>query len=146
MSPTPQDGRPNLFPALRYQDAPAAIEWLVKAFGFEKQFVVTCPDGTIAHAQLKLGPGVIMLGTVKHDVFGSKTPREAGCITQSVYVHIPDIDAHHERSLDAGAEIVSPLKDTDYGSREYSARDPEGHVWHFGTYYPEDQSSADVPS
>jgi uncharacterized glyoxalase superfamily protein PhnB len=127
----------KLIPTMRYQDAPAAIDWLVKAFGLEKQLVIPNPDGTIAHAQLKFGPDFIMVGSSKEDVLGMKSPRELGGVTQSIYFYLPDIDAHHARATAAGAEIVIALKDTEYGSREYSARDPEGHLWHFGTYLPE---------
>jgi uncharacterized glyoxalase superfamily protein PhnB len=127
----------KIIPTLRYQDAPAAIDWLVKAFGLEKQLVIPNPDGTIAHAQLKFGPDFIMVGSSKEDILGMKSPRELGGVTQSIYIYLPSIDAHHARATAAGAEIVIALKDTEYGSREYSARDPEGHLWHFGTYLPE---------
>ena len=127
----------KIFPSIRYQDAPAAIDWLVRAFGMEKQLVIPNPDGTIAHAQLKFGPDVIMLGSSKEDALGLKSPRELGGVTQSLYIYIQDVDAHHDRAKAAGAEIVIELRDTEYGSREYSARDPEGHLWHFGTYLPE---------
>ena len=73
----PQDP-PNIFPALRYDDAPAAIEWLGRAFGFETHFEVPGPDGSIAHAELRLGAGMIMLGSAKHDHLGMRTPRELG--------------------------------------------------------------------
>jgi uncharacterized glyoxalase superfamily protein PhnB len=127
----------KIFPTLRYQDAPAAIDWLVTAFGMEKQLVIPNADGTIAHAQLKFGPDVIMLGSSKNDALGLKSPRELGGVTQSLYIYIQDVDAHHDRAKAAAAEIVVELRDTEYGSREYSARDPEGHLWHFGTYLPE---------
>ena len=127
----------TVFPGMRYQDAPAAIEWLEKAFGFKRQFVVPGPDGTIAHAQLIFNGGMIMLGTLKEDAFGYNTPRQAGGVTQAIYAYVADIDSHFARAKAAGAEIVFALKDTDYGSREYSARDPEGHLWHFGTYLPD---------
>ena len=127
----------KIFPTLRYQDAPAAIDWLHKAFGLEKQLVIPNPDGTIAHAQLKFGPDVIMLGSSKEDALGLKSPRELGGVTQSLYIYIQDVDGHHDRAKAGGAEIVVELRDTEYGSREYSARDPEGHLWHFGTYLPE---------
>ena len=81
--------------------------------------------------------GTIILGSCKDDVFRYKTPRAAGGVTQAVYVCIADIDEHFARARAAGAEIVFELKDTDYGSREYSVRDLEGHLWHFGTYAPE---------
>jgi uncharacterized glyoxalase superfamily protein PhnB len=134
-------GLPNIFPGLRYEDAPAAIEWLVNAFGFEKQMIVPGPDGTVAHAQLKFGPGVIMLGSATDDALGMKSPRQLGGVTQAAYIYFADLDAHYKRSKAAGAEIVIDLHDTNYGSREYYARDPEGHLWHFGTYLPEDPVS-----
>ena len=135
----PQDtleGRPNIFPFLRYREASDAIEWLARAFGFEKQVVVPGPDGTVAHAEMSLGPGVIMLGSVRDDGLVEKGPRDSGAVKQGVYVYVADADAHYERAKAAGAEIVYEPGDTDYGSREYSARDLEGHLWSFGTYRP----------
>jgi uncharacterized glyoxalase superfamily protein PhnB len=136
MSETPVVTSQAFFPGMRYTDAPAAIDWLEKAFGFQRQVVYPGPDGTVAHAQIIFNGGMIMLGSYKEDVFQYKTPRQAGGVTQAVYVYVPDIDAQFARAKAAGAEIVVPLKDTDYGSREYSARDLEGHLWHFGTYLP----------
>ena len=137
MNETPVATSQAFFPGMRYADAPAAIDWLEKAFGFQRQVAYPGPDGTIAHAQLIFNGGMIMLGSYKEDVFRYKTPRQAGGVTQAVYVYVQDIDAHFARAEAAGAEIVVPLKETDYGSREYSARDLEGHLWHFGTYLPE---------
>src|SRR6266566_5175652 len=114
MAKNPQEGSPNIFPALRYQNGPAALEWLAQAFGFEKQMVVPGPEGTIAHAQMTLGPGVIMLGSGKHGP-GPDNPWDS--VKQGVYVYVEDVD-------------------TDYGSRGYSVRDLEGHLWSFGTYRP----------
>jgi uncharacterized glyoxalase superfamily protein PhnB len=64
-------------------------------------------------------------------------PREVRGVSQAVYVHVADIEVHFDRAKASGAEIVCTLKDTDYGSLEYSARDPEGHLWHFGTHLPD---------
>ena len=127
----------SIFPALRYRDAPAAIDWLGRAFGFERLAVHPGPDGTVAHAELALGEGVVMLGSTKPDAYGGRSPREVGEVSQSLYVWVPDVDAHHARAKAAGAEVFRPPEDTGYGSREYSCRDPEGHVWSFGTYRPE---------
>jgi uncharacterized glyoxalase superfamily protein PhnB len=127
----------TIFPGMRYENAPAAIDWLEKAFGFRRQLVIPNPDGTIAHAELLFRGAMIMLGSYRDDAFRYKTPRQAGGVTQAVYIHVSDVDAHFANANAAGAEIVFALKDTDYGSREYSARDPEGHLWHFGTYLPE---------
>ena len=124
---------PNIFPALRYKDGPGAIEWLAKAFGFEKHFEVPGPDGAIAHAQMTLGSGMIMLGSARAKS-DPKNPWDSA--SQGVYVHVKDIDAHYARAKSAGAEIVMELRDTEYGSREYAARDPDGHLWSFGSYQP----------
>ncbi|TMB01350.1 MAG: glyoxalase, partial [Deltaproteobacteria bacterium] len=63
-------------------------------------------------------------------------PPRRGPVTQSPYVIVADADAHYARAKAAGAEIVMDIKDEDYGGRGYSARDPEGHLWNFGTYDP----------
>jgi len=116
---------PNIFPALRYRDEPAAMDWLARAFGFERHALFTDDDGTVVHAEMKLGPGIVMLGAAPECEEGF-----------SVYVYVEDVDAHHERARAAGAEIVRPLADTGYGGREYGARDLDGHYWYFGTYRP----------
>jgi uncharacterized glyoxalase superfamily protein PhnB len=128
----------NIIPAMRYRDAPGAIEWLCRAFGFEKQLVVAGDAGSIAHAQLVLGNGMIMLGSTKDDEFDrlTTTPGAAGAVTQSPYVIVCRIDEHYQRARAAGADIVGEIEDQDYGGRLYSARDPEGHLWHFGSYDP----------
>lgn len=133
---TPRDPRPNLYPALRYEDAAAAIDWLERAFGFTRGLVVAGEDGTIHHAELRLGPGWIMLGSVKEDVFDLRTPRRLGASTMSICAAVDDPDAHYARARAAGAEIVQDLADTDYGSRGYTCRDLEGHLWTFGSYRP----------
>ena len=129
----------TVIPAMRYHDAGAAIEWLCKAFGFEKHLVVPGENGTIAHAQLTFGNGMIMLGSARDDEFGKlvKPPRDLGGVgTQSPYIIVADADAHYRRAVAAGAKIVMDIKDEDYGGRGYTCRDPEGHVWNFGTYDP----------
>jgi uncharacterized glyoxalase superfamily protein PhnB len=131
--------RATLIPCLRYRDAPAAIDWLVKVFGFEKQLVVPGPDGTIAHAQLSFGSGMIMLGSVLDGDYGRliKQPDEIGGFeTQSPYVIVTDADAVYARARAAGATIALDIKDEDYGGRGFSCRDPEGHLWNVGTYDP----------
>ena len=134
MSETPTT---RIFPFLRYDDAPAAFEWLARAFGFEKQMLVPGPDGTIAHAQLRYGGSLIMIGSARDDVMNLKSPAAVGGTTQGIYVHVDDADAHHDRAIAAGAEIIMELEDTEFGSREYMARDLEGHLWSFGTYAPD---------
>jgi uncharacterized glyoxalase superfamily protein PhnB len=129
----------NVIPTMRYHDAPAAIEWLCKAFGFEKHLVVPGENGTITHAQLTFGNGMIMLGSAIDNEFGKflKPPRDLGRIgSQSPYIIVQDADTHYAGAIAAGAEIVLEIKDEDYGGRGYSCRDLEGHIWNFGTYDP----------
>lgn len=127
----------TLCPCLRYQDAPAALDWLERAFGFRRGLVVPDESGGIAHAELHLGSaGLVMLGSVRADGFG-RAPGQLGNVTGSLYVHTADPDAAHARAVAEGAQLVRPLENTDYGSRDFSVRDPEGHVWSFGTYWPQ---------
>ncbi len=126
----------TIFPTLRYQDAPAAIEWLGRAFGFEPRMVVDGDVGVVAHAELTYGQAMIMLGSIRPPVEGEWSAVAPPAGSGSMYVVVDDIDAHHGRATAAGAEVVRALQDTDYGSREYSARDVEGNVWSFGTYQP----------
>jgi uncharacterized glyoxalase superfamily protein PhnB len=137
MSTLAKNTRATVIPCLRYRDAPAAIEWLCRAFGFEKQLVVPNEDGTIAHAQLNFGNGMIMLGSVMDTEFGRlmKQPDEVGgAETQSAYVVVTDADAIYARAKAAGAEVLIDIKDEDYGGRGFTCRDLEGHIWNFGTY------------
>ena len=139
MAANAKDTRATVIPAMRYRDAPAAIEWLCEAFGFERHLIVPGENGTIAHAQLSFGNGMVMLGSVVDSEFGRlmKQPDEiGGAETQTAYVIVEDPDAHYVRAKAAGARIVMEIKDEDYGGRGYSCRDPEGHLWNFGSYDP----------
>ena len=119
-----------IIPTLRYDDAKAAIDFLDRAFGFDRRAVHENQDGTVAHAELTHGRGMVMIGTT-----GARDP-QFDTSRSSIYVVIDDPDALHDRAKAAGAEITRELQDTDYGSREYAAEDPEGNVWSFGTYDP----------
>lgn len=131
----------HIIPCMRYSDAPAAIEWLCNVLGFEKHVVYANADGTIAHAELRRGNGMVMLGSVlkEETEFGKqiKQPDEIGGFeTQSPYVIVQEVDDLYEKVKAAGGEIVLELKDQPYGSRDFTCRDPEGHLWSFGTYDP----------
>lgn len=139
MSATAQHTTVTVIPCLRYRNAPAAIEWLCATFGFEKHLVVPGDKGTIAHAQLRLGNGMIMLGSIFDNEFGRlmKQPDEiGGAVTQSAYLVVADADAVYAGAKKAGAKIVMEIKAEDYGGRGFSCRDLEGHLWSFGTYDP----------
>ena len=129
----------TIVPSLRYRDAPAMIEWLCRAFGFEKRAVYEDGAGGIAHAQLTFGNGMIMLSSVSDSPWAkfSVQPQDAGGReTQTPCLAVSDADAHYARAVAAGAEIIDPLSDRDYGGRGYGCRDPEGHLWWIGTYDP----------
>ena len=128
----------TVMPALRYRDAPAAIDWLCQVLGFARHAVYTNPDGSIAHAELTLGGGMIMLGSHKDDAYGRgfKSPGELGVETRSAYIVVTDADAVYARAQAAGAVVVRTIQNTDYGSREFTIKDPEGHSWSLGTYDP----------
>jgi uncharacterized glyoxalase superfamily protein PhnB len=133
------ESRSTVIPALRYRNAPAAIDWLCSVIGFERHAVYDGPDGTIGHAELILNGGMIMLGSAKDDEYGRrfKSPDEVGGVeTSSAYIVVPDAEAVHARAVAAGAPIIRPLQDTPYGSREFALLDPEGHSWSLGTYDP----------
>lgn len=127
-----------MIPSLRYNDAHAAIDWLCNAFGFEKMLVVPGENNTVAHAQLVCGNAMIMLGSSVESEYGQhvRSPKELGGTTQGPYMIVEDADAHYARAVAAGAEILLDIVDQDYGGRGYTCRDPEGHVWSFGTYNP----------
>jgi uncharacterized glyoxalase superfamily protein PhnB len=127
---------PNIFPAIRYRDAGAALDFLKAAFGAEEKAVHRGEDGIIHHAELRMGAGIVMFGQHAEDGWlGGEAPQPRSS-TVSIYIVVPDPDQHHAAAVGAGADVVRALQDTDYGSREYSARDPEGNLWSFGTYDP----------
>lgn len=129
----------TIIPCLRYRNAPAAIDWLCRVFGMHRQAVHAAEDGSILHAQLTLGKGMIMLGSIRPSPYSQfiKQPDEiGGCETQSAYLVVSDADAVYSRAKDAGAEIVIDIKDEGYGGRGFTCRDLEGRLWTVGTYDP----------
>jgi uncharacterized glyoxalase superfamily protein PhnB len=129
----------DIYPTLRYRDAHAAIDFLERAFGFERTAVHE-DGGIVHHAELQLGNGGVMLGSAERATDDSDQLQwEPG--GASVYVIVDDPDARFARAEEAGAEIVRGLRDEDYGSRGFTARDPEGNLWSLGTYRPESQAA-----
>jgi uncharacterized glyoxalase superfamily protein PhnB len=118
-------------PVLVYDDADKAIAYLTGALGFTEHAVYRTPDGKVAHAELGFGGGFVGLSD---RVPGVDSVFDLGPC--AIYVVVDDPDAHHARAVAAGADVVFPLSDQDYGSRDYAVRDPEGFVWCFGTYAP----------
>jgi uncharacterized glyoxalase superfamily protein PhnB len=132
---------PRVIPMIAYEDGAAALDWLAKAFGFRERTRLTSPDGTIGHAEMELGDGVIMLATPTPAYQGPKRHRES-CeparkwsavpyVIDGVLVYVDDVDAHFQRAREAGATILSEPEDQDFGDRHYRAEDLEGHRWMF---------------
>lgn len=129
----------TIIPGMRYRNAHAAIDWLCKAFGFEKHAVYEDDQGRVMHAQLVYGSGMVMLSDVNPDGFGKymAQPDEIqGRETQCAAVTVTDCKAHYERAKAAGAVIIDEYAEKDYGGAGYGCRDLEGHLWWFGSYNP----------
>ena len=126
---------PTMIPALLYKNAAAAVAQLKDAFGFAEHARYDAEDGSVLHAELTYGRGMVMLGSASGE--GAFGRAMAGGGPAAVYVVVDDPDAHCERARTAGAEILTPPTDQDYGARDYLARDREGNLWSFGTYRPE---------
>jgi uncharacterized glyoxalase superfamily protein PhnB len=126
---------------IAYEDTASAIDWLTGAFGFSehgRRYVMD--DGTIGHAELELDGAIVMLATPNRDYQGPRRHRET-CeaadrwldnpyVVDGVLVVVDDLDAHHERAVAAGANVIRPLEEGPAG-RLYTAEDPEGHRWMF---------------
>lgn len=125
----------NAISILRYRDPAAAVAWLQQAFGLKTHFVAE-QDDAVVHVQMKAGGSLIFLGPDHAgDRYGMHSPLALNGTNQCVYLVVDaSVDAHAARAEKAGAKIVTPPYDTDHGGREYSCRDPEGHVWSIGTY------------
>jgi len=124
--------RPSLSAAVFYKDPWAALDWLERAFGFERSMVITDKDGNLGHSEMRFGDGYVMVGSEWAE-FVASPESTGGKNTQMVHVQLADgIDAHCARAKAAGAEIIQEPSDQFYGDRTYRARDPEGHVWTFG--------------
>lgn len=130
MVDNPPEGYQGIIPYLTYADAPAAVEFLCTAFGFETGLQLPMGEGRLGHAELHLGGNVLMLASVFEEM-DQASPRDLAGRHSQVMVYVGDVDGHHERAQAAGANIVQPPEDQFYGDRVYRALDPEGHLWVF---------------
>ena len=130
----------TVFPMISYEDGIAALEWLVKAFGFREQARIADATGRLMHGELDVGGGVVMLASPTPDYEGPKRHRES-CerarkwssvpgIIDGVLVLVDDLDVHFERAKASGATILSEIQEGPPG-RRYRAEDLEGHRWFF---------------
>jgi uncharacterized glyoxalase superfamily protein PhnB len=120
---------PRLTPYLAYADAPKAIDFLRRAFGFEERMRYPMPDGSIGHAELTYGDSVLMLASASKG-FGFTSPRDLPSVHAQTHCRVDDVAAHCARAREAGATIVAePV--FDHGVHMYRALDLEGHRWIF---------------
>lgn len=132
-----------IVPGIRYADADAAVEFLKSVLGFEEHNVYRDDQGKVGHAELRLGAspsaGVIMVAPALDSPWGRlmKLPGEVGNFnTQGQYLVVTDADSVHKRVTEAGWEMLIDIKDQSYGGRDFTCRDPGGHIWSIGTYTP----------
>jgi uncharacterized glyoxalase superfamily protein PhnB len=123
----------TFYPSVLYRDADAAMSWLERTLGFERREDHRDEQGNVQHAELSLGSGIVMLGSAG---VGREPFRSVPAGASLTYCAVEDVDALYERARAAGAEIPLEPADTDYGSRDFTVRDPEGNLWAFGTYRP----------
>lgn len=145
MVQNPPEGNQRIIPYLSYADAPAAVEFLSTAFGFETGMTMEMGEGVLGHAELHLGDNVLMLSSAFEEM-GQASPQNLSGHHGQVMVYVDDVDAHHSRAAAAGATILEEPTDQFYGDRSYRAVDPEGHHWvftqHIRDVSPEEMQAA----
>jgi uncharacterized glyoxalase superfamily protein PhnB len=133
MAAGPPEGMPSIIPYLHYDDVAGALEWLAKSFGLAVHLSMPGSDGSILHAEMSFGNGMILLGPSNAE-HGLRSPRSLDGVNQTLYVYVDDVDAHCRRARAAGAQILKEPVDMFWGDRMYTARDCEGHHWTFAQH------------
>lgn len=131
---TARTSPPTIFPGLQYRDAEAAMEWLERTLGCERREVHKDDDGNVVHAELSFRGAIVMLSAAG---VGREPFRSLPAGGRLVYIALDEVEELYDRVREAGAELALEITDTDYGSRDFTIRDPEGNLWAFGTYRPE---------
>jgi PhnB protein len=139
MTKSAADHEQAIVPYLAYRDAPAAIEFLHRAFGFEEQFRMPMPDGRVGHAEVAYNGHRVMLASDCEEL-GFVSPRRLDGVHSQIHVRVDDLEAHYQRAKAAGATIATAPKDQ-HGMRSYRAMDPEGHRWIFWMPLPDASDS-----
>jgi uncharacterized glyoxalase superfamily protein PhnB len=122
----------SVLPVLAYDDVRAAVEYLTQVFGFAERVQIGDHRAQLCAGA---GGGAVIVADATH---GRRSPAAADGVTQSVMVRVDDVDAHYRAAVVAGAQVTSEPADYAYGERQYSVRDPAGHLWTFT------QSVADI--
>lgn len=133
MPANPPEGMPTVCPYLYYRDVAAAVAWLCRAFGMRTRLVMPGPAGSVMHAELELGGGLVMMGPAS-EAQGTRSPSELPAVNQGLYVYVDDVDAHFAHARAVGAKVLSEPVDMFWGDRFYSVMDCEGHRWSFAQH------------
>jgi len=131
---TTQTTTATIYPSVLFEDADAGMDWLERVLGFERGEVHRDESGGVQHAEMRFRTAILMLGSAG---VGREPFRSLPVAPRLIYTGIDDVDALNARAVEAGADIAYELTETDYGSRDFSVRDPEGNLWAFGTYRPD---------
>ena len=134
MPANPPENMPRITPNIFYDDLAAALEFLEKSFGFETRMSLKGEAGAITHAEMNVQDSVIMMSPASDNDSWESPSSRGGSVSQSLYIYVDDVDAHHGRARTAGARIESELEDMFWGDRTYVALDPEGHRWTFAQH------------
>lgn len=126
-------------PYLIIKDAARALEFYQKAFGATEVMRIAGPNGSVGHAEIKIGQALFMLAE-EFPEMNCKSPHSFGGSPVSIMVYVQDVDAFVKQAVAAGAKVITPVENKFYGDRSGSLEDPFGHHWHFATHVE------DVPS
>jgi Uncharacterized protein conserved in bacteria len=132
VKPIPE-GYHTATPYLAVDDAAEALEYYKKAFGAKERGRMEAPDGKIGHAEIQIGDSLVMLS----DPFpqaSTRTPKELGGTTASVFLYVENVDAFVQRAVDAGATVSMEVADQFWGDRFGTITDPFGHSWSVATH------------
>jgi uncharacterized glyoxalase superfamily protein PhnB len=136
MVPNPPSDMPRITPHIFYDDVAAAMDWLVKAFGFEVRLRMTddAAPGGVVHGELEVADSLVMLGLAGENELWVSPRAIEGRIISRLYIFVDDVDTHYQRAIDGGARITRELADQWWGDRVYECFDPEGHCWKFAQH------------
>jgi PhnB protein len=129
----PPQGYHSVTPYMTVRDAKAALAFYAEAFGAEKTMQLDMPDGTIAHAEMRIGDSIVMLSE-ENEAWGTKGPLTLGGSPMFLMLYVADVDAAFARAIAAGASEVRPVADQFYGDRSGTLKDPFGHQWTLATH------------
>jgi len=127
------NGFHSITPYLAVKDSVDAIRFYQRAFGALEMGRISMPGGAVGHAELKIGDSRIMLAEEMPE-WGNKSPAALGGSPVGIALYVADVDATFQRALDAGAQVLEPVKDQFFGDRSGTLIDPFGHKWHILTH------------